>query len=58
VLFDVCRYCDRLNILLAAEAGAPAPIQELPDGMIVNDPRVLVAGGNGKKFNLSLTICD
>jgi hypothetical protein len=50
VLFDVCRNCDRLNILQAAEAGAMAPVQELADGMIVSDPRVLVADGNGKKL--------
>ena len=31
-----------------------APIQELADGMIVSDPRVLVADGNGKKFEVSL----
>ena len=54
MLFNVCRYRDRLNILQAAEAGALAPIQELADGMIVSDPRVLVANGNGKKFKVSL----
>jgi hypothetical protein len=36
------------------EARALAPIQELADGMIVSDPRVLVADGNGKKFEVSL----
>ena len=54
VLFDVRRHRDRLNILQAAEARAPAPVQELADGMIVSDPRVLVADGNGKKFEVSL----
>jgi hypothetical protein len=54
VLFDVCRYRDRLNILQTAKAGALAPIQKLADGMIVSDPRVLVADGNGKKFEVSL----
>jgi hypothetical protein len=54
VLFDVCRHRDRLNILQVAEAAALAPIQELADGMIVSDPRVLVADGNGKKFEVSL----
>jgi hypothetical protein len=48
VLFDVCRYRDRLNILQTAKAGALAPIQKLADGMIVSEPRVLVADGNGK----------
>jgi len=54
VLFDVCRHRDRLNILQIAEAGALAPIQELADGMIVSDPRVLVVDGSGKKFEVSL----
>jgi hypothetical protein len=54
VLFDVCRHRDRFNILKAAEAGALAPIQKLADGMIVSDPRILVADGNGKKFEVSL----
>jgi hypothetical protein len=54
VLFDIGRHRDRLNILQAAEAGALAPIQELADGMIVSDPRVLVADGNGEKFEVSL----
>ena len=54
VLFNVCSYRDRFNILQVAEAGALAPIQELADGMIVSDPRVLVADGNGKKFKVSL----
>jgi hypothetical protein len=54
VLFDVCRYRDRLNILQVAEAGALAPIQELADGMIVSDPRVLVADGDSKKLEISL----
>ena len=54
VLFDVCRYRDRLNILQVAEAGALAPIQKLADGVIVSNPRVLVADGNGKKFEVSL----
>jgi hypothetical protein len=54
VLFDVCRHRDRLNILQATKACALAPIQELADGMIVSDPRVLVADGNGKKFEVSL----
>jgi hypothetical protein len=31
-----------------------APNQELADGMIVSDSRVLVADGNGKKFEVSL----
>jgi hypothetical protein len=30
-----------------------APNQELADGMIVSDSRVLVADGNGKKFQVS-----
>ena len=55
VLFDVCRYRDRLNILQAAEAGTLAPIQELADGTIVSDPRVLVADGNGKKKETNLS---
>jgi hypothetical protein len=50
VLFDLCRHRDRLNILKAAEAGALAPIQELANGMIVSDPRVLVPDGNRKKI--------
>ena len=54
VLFGIGRHRDRLNILQAAEARALAPIQELADGMIVSDPRVLVADGNGKKFEVSL----
>ena len=54
MLFDVGRYRDRLNILQAAEAGALAPIQELADGMIVSDPRVLVADGNGKNSKYRL----
>jgi hypothetical protein len=54
VLLDVCRHRDRFNILQAAESGALAPIEELADGMIVSDPRVLVADGNGKKFEVSL----
>ena len=54
VLFDVCRHRDRLNIFQAAEACALAPIQKLADGMIVSDPRILVADGNGKKFEVSL----
>ena len=54
MLFDVCRHPDRLNILQVAEAGALAPIQKLTDGMIISDPRVLVADGNGKKFEVSL----
>jgi hypothetical protein len=54
VLFNVCRLRDRLDILQAAEARALAPIKELADGMIVSDPRVLVADGNGKKFEVSL----
>jgi hypothetical protein len=54
VLFDVRCHRDRLNILQATEARALAPIQELADGMIVSDPRVLVADGNGKKFEVSL----
>jgi hypothetical protein len=45
---------DRFNILQAAEAGALAPIQELADSMVISDPRVLVADGNGKKFEVSL----
>jgi hypothetical protein len=48
------RHRDRLNILQATEARALAPIQELADGMTVSDPRVLVADGNGKKFEVSL----
>jgi hypothetical protein len=31
-----------------------APIQELTNGMIVSDLRVLVVDGNGKKFEVSL----
>jgi hypothetical protein len=54
VLFGIGRHRDRLNILQPAEARALAPIQELADGMIVSDPRVLVADGNGKKFEVSL----
>jgi hypothetical protein len=50
VLFDVCRHRDRLNILQIAEAGALAPIQEPAGGMILSDPRVLVADVNGKKI--------
>ena len=46
VLFDVCRYRDRLNILQATKASTLAPTQELADGMIISDPRVLVAEGN------------
>jgi hypothetical protein len=55
MLFDLCRHRDRLNILQAAKAGALAPILKLADGMIVGDPRVLVADGNGKKFEVSLS---
>jgi hypothetical protein len=55
VLFDVCRHRDRLNILETLEAGALAPIQELADGMIISDPRVLVTDGNGKKFAAAQT---
>jgi hypothetical protein len=54
VLFDVCRHRYRLNVFQAAKAGALAPIQELADGMIISDPRVLVPDGNGKKFEVSL----
>jgi hypothetical protein len=54
VLFNVCRYRNRLNIFQAAEAGALAPIQELADGMVISDPRVLVPDGNGEKFEVSL----
>jgi hypothetical protein len=54
MLFDVGRHRDRFNILQAPEASALAPIQELADGMIVSDPRVLVTDWNGKKFELSL----
>jgi hypothetical protein len=54
VLFDVCRNRDRLNILQVAESGTLAPSQELADGMIVSDPRVLVTDGNSKKFEVSL----
>jgi hypothetical protein len=54
MLFDVGRHRDRFNILQVSEASALAPIQELADGMIVSDPRVLVADGNGKKFEVSL----
>ena len=54
MLFDVCRYRDRLNILQAAEAGPLAPIQKLADGMIISDPRVLVADGNSKKLEVPL----
>jgi hypothetical protein len=54
VLFDIRRHRDRLNIFQVAEAGALAPIEELTDGMIVSDPRVLVANGNRKKFKVSL----
>ena len=54
MLFDVGRHRDRLNILKASETRALAPIQELADGMIVSDPRVLVADGNGKKFKYRL----
>ena len=49
MLFDVCCHCDRFNILQVPEAGALAPIQELADGMIVSDPRVFVADGNGNR---------
>jgi hypothetical protein len=58
VLFNVCRYRDRLNIPQAAEAGALAPIQELADGMVISDPRVLVADGNGKKFEVSISLAS
>jgi len=54
MLFDVCCHRDRFNILQVPEASALAPIQELADGMIVSDPRVLVADGNGKKSEVSL----
>ena len=54
MLFDVRRHRDRLNILQAAKARALAPIQKLTDRMIVSDPGVLVADGNGKKFEVSL----
>jgi hypothetical protein len=54
MLFDVGRHRDRLNILQTANAGALTPIQELADGMIVSDPRVLIANRNGKKFEVSL----
>jgi hypothetical protein len=50
VLFDIGRHRDRLNILQITETGPLAPIQELADGMIVSDSRVLVADGNGKKL--------
>ena len=53
VLFDIGRHRGRLNILQAAKARALAPIQKLADGMIVSDPRILVADGNGKKFEVS-----
>ena len=45
MLFDVGRHRDRFNVLQAPEASALAPIQELADGMIVSDPRVLVTDG-------------
>jgi hypothetical protein len=54
VLFDIGRHRDRLNILQITEAGPLAPIQELADGMIISDSRVLVADGNGKKFEVPL----
>jgi hypothetical protein len=54
MFFDVRRHSDRLNILQVAKASALTPIQELADGMIVCDPRVLVADGHGKKFEVSL----
>ena len=53
MLFDVGRHRDRL-IFQATEAGALTPIQELADGMIVSDPRVLVADGDRKNFEVSL----
>jgi hypothetical protein len=54
VLLDVRRHRDRFNIFQVAEAGSLAPLQELADGMVISDPRVLVANGNGKKINVSL----
>jgi hypothetical protein len=54
VLFDVGRYRDRLNIFQAAKAGALAPIQKLADGMVISDPRVLVANGNSKNSKYRL----
>jgi hypothetical protein len=44
----------RFNILKAAEAGALAPIQELADGMVISDPRVLVSDGNSKNSKYRL----
>jgi hypothetical protein len=58
VLFDVYRHRDWFNILKAAEAGALAPTQELADGMVISDPRVLVADGNGKKFEVSISLAS
>jgi hypothetical protein len=37
MLFDICRYRDRLNIFQAAEACALAPVQELADGVIISE---------------------
>ena len=54
VLFDVCRHRDWFNNLKAAEAGALAPTQELADGMVISDPRVLVADGNSKNSKYRL----
>jgi hypothetical protein len=57
VLFDVCRHRDRFNILQAAEDGAFAPIQELADGVIISDPRVLVADGVKRRIILRDFCC-
>jgi hypothetical protein len=54
VLFDIGRHRGRLNILQAAKDRALAPIQELADGRIISDSRVLVTDGNRKKFEVSL----
>jgi hypothetical protein len=54
VLTEIDSHRDRLNILKAEETRVLAPIQELADGMIVGDTRILVADGNGKKFEVSL----
>ena len=56
MLLDVGRHRDRLNIFQATEAGAltPIKIKELADGMMVSDPRVLVADGDRKNFEVSL----
>jgi hypothetical protein len=40
--------CRRARVLF----DVPAPIQELADGVIISDPRVLVANRNGKKFEV------